>query len=301
MSMYEAGYIKLYKNGELKNRIEELKKILESCSLCPHNCKVNRLNNEQGICRAGSDITVASYAPHFGEEDVLVGTAGSGTIFLSHCTLKCVFCQNCEISYYGEGHELSASFLADIMVSLQNKACHNINFVSPTHYVPQILEALYLAIEKGLNIPLVYNTGGYDKVETLRFLDGIIDIYMPDIKFGSNDKALKYTKTADYFDIAKAAVKEMHRQVGDLKIDDRNIAYKGLLIRHLMMPDNLADSEVVLKFIAEISKDSCLNIMTQYYPAYKSAEFPELLKHIDSNEYIDLLHYAKDLGLKRLL
>lgn len=300
--MYRPTYIELYENGELAERIKKLNQMLKKCTICPHDCKVNRLENEKGFCRAGAKIKLASFAPHFGEEDVLVGNRGSGTIFLSYCTLQCVFCQNCEISSYGEGYEVSPSMLADIMMSLQNGGCHNINFVSPTHYVPQILEAIYLAAEKGLTIPLVYNTGGYDKIDTLRYLEGIIDIYMPDIKFGNNNKARKYTKSAQYFDVAKAAVKEMYRQVGSLQVDNRNIACRGLLIRHLLMPDNLADSKDIVDFIAhEISPDTCLNIMTQYHPAHKAHDFPELLQRIEKEEYYDLIEYAKSLGLNQLI
>lgn len=302
MKNYTPGYISLYESGKLDNRIQVLNEKLKSCIVCPHNCKVDRLNNERGFCRAGANIVIDGYGPHLGEEEALVGMGGSGTIFFSYCTLQCVFCQNCEISHHGEGYEVSPSELSGIMLSLQKKGCHNINLVSPSHYVPQIVEAISLAAKNGLSLPIVYNTGGYDEIDTLKLLEGIIDIYMPDIKFGDNVKAKKYTKSAKYFDIAKGAVKEMHRQVGNLAIDERGIAYKGLLIRHLVMPENLSDTDKVLEFIAEeISKDSVVNIMSQYYPAHKSYTFAELSRRISRNEYNEAVKYAEKLGLKNMI
>lgn len=293
MREYTPGYIKLFKTSELDNRINILKERLKCCIVCPHHCRVDRPNNERGFCRAGTDMVIDSYGPHYGEESVLVGKGGSGTIFFSYCTLQCVFCQNCEISHHGEGYEVTPSELAKIMLSLQNKGCHNINFVSPSHFVPQIVEAVSLAAKDGLTLPLVYNTGGYDEIDTLKLLEGIIDIYMPDIKFGDNIKAKKYTKSA---------VKEMHRQVGDQKTNEEGIAYKGLLVRHLVMPENVADTDKILEFIAsEVSKDTLINIMSQYYPAHKSYTFPELSRRISRNEYSEAVKYAENLGLTNVM
>jgi len=302
INKYSPSYIKLYESGELDRRAQILKERLKSCIVCPHHCKVNRLENQRGFCRAGADMVIDGHGPHFGEEDVLVGKHGSGTIFFSYCTMQCVFCQNCEISQYGEGYEVSPGELSGIMLSLQDKGCHNINLVSPTHYTPQIVEAIKLAAKGGLKVPIVYNAGGYEEQGTLELLDGIVDIYMPDIKFGDNDKARKYTKSEKYFDVAKAAVKEMYRQVGDLKTDSRGIAYRGLLIRHLVMPGNLADTDIIIKFISEeISKDTVVNIMAQYYPSHKSYAFSELSRRITGEEYNEAVNYAKKAGLRRII
>ena len=302
MTERQPGYLRLVESGELERRVTLLKEKQKSCVLCPHHCRVNRFANERGFCRAGAQAVVSSYGPHFGEEAPLVGHGGSGTIFFSHCTLQCVFCQNCEISHYGIGDEVSPSELAWIMLSLQKKGCHNINLVSPTHYIPQIVHGLSLAVKEGLTLPLVYNTGGYDDLDTLKLLAGIVDIYMPDLKFGDNERAKKYTKAANYFDLATVAVKEMHRQVGCLKLDERQIAYRGLLIRHLVMPGNLAATDRVLRFIAEeLPKETAVNIMAQYYPAYQAGHFPELATRITKKEYYDALRYAEELGLSNLL
>ncbi|HAA25562.1 MAG TPA: radical SAM protein [Ruminiclostridium sp.] len=296
------GYIELLESGELDNRIKILKKKLKECIICPHHCKVDRTGNKRGFCRAGADAVIDGYGPHYGEESVLVGRGGSGTIFFSYCTLQCVFCQNYRISHCGDGYEVTPQELARIMLQLQDKGCHNINLVSPTHFVPQIIEAVGIAARGGLKLPLVYNTGGYDDIDTLKLLDGIIDIYMPDIKFGDNAKAKKYTKADKYFDIAKAAVKEMHRQVGVLNTDEKGIAYKGLLVRHLVMPDNAADTYKVLEFIAdEVSKDTFVNIMSQYYPAHKSYSFAELSRRISRDEYIAAVKYAEELGFANIM
>lgn len=302
MQSYTPGYIKLSQTGELDKRAGMLKERLKCCVVCPHHCYVDRPNNERGFCRAGADIVIDSFGPHFGEEDILVGTRGSGTIFFSYCTLQCVFCQNCEISHYGEGHEIAPSELSRIMLSLQKKGCHNINLVSPSHFVPQIVESISIAAREGLRLPIVYNTGGYDEIDTLKMLEGVIDIYMPDIKFGDNVKAKKYTRSAKYFDIVKNAVKEMYRQVGDLKPDARGIACKGLLIRHLVMPENLSDTDKILEFVAnELSVDTFINIMSQYYPAYKAYSFEELSRRITRKEYHEALGYAKSLGLSNII
>jgi len=296
------GYIKLTETGELEKRVIALKERLKSCVVCPHHCKVDRPNNERGFCRAGADMVIDGYGPHYGEEEVLVGTGGSGTIFFSYCTLQCVFCQNCEISQYGEGFEVTPSELSNIMLSLQKKGCHNINLVSPSHFVPQIVESISLAAKEGLILPVVYNTGGYDELDTLRLLEGIIDIYMPDIKFGDNVKAKKYTRSAEYFDVARNAIREMHRQVGNLVTDDKGVACKGLIIRHLVMPENLSDTDNVLEFIAkEVSNKSFVNIMAQYYPAHKSYSFPELTRRITRREYNEAVKHAENLGLENII
>lgn len=287
---------------ELEKRIEKTKKLEDPCVICPRRCKAHRLKTnlkKLGFCLAKDKAKIYSYHPHFGEESCLVGESGSGTIFFSSCNLACVYCQNWEISQQRLGKEVTKEELAQMMIDLQELGCHNINFVSPTPYVPQILEALPLAIKKGLKIPLVYNTGGYDLVETLKLLEGIIDIYMPDIKYSDNKAGLKYSKVPNYWTQAKKALKEMHRQVGDLIIE-KGIAKKGLLIRHLILPNNIAGSKEILKFIAsEISIHSFLNIMDQYYPANQAYKFPELSRKISIKEFQEIINYAKKLGFYR--
>jgi putative pyruvate formate lyase activating enzyme len=271
---------------------------LESCDLCPRGCGVNRLLDERGYCRTGRLACVASYSPHFGEEPPLVGSSGSGTIFFSGCNLSCVFCQNYDISQLDQGREVSAEDLARMMLALQREGCHNINFVTPTHVIPQILEALVLAGKKGLNVPLVYNSGGYDSVETLRLLEGIFDIYMPDAKYGSDEPALKYSQAPQYTHFMKSAIREMHRQVGDLVLDEEGIAVMGLLVRHLVLPAGHAGTAEVVRFLAqEISPNTYLNIMPQYRPEYNACNFPELDRRITGQEYADALRLAARAGL----
>lgn len=298
--MYKPGYLNLLESGQLEERTKLLKSMLSDCVLCPHQCQVNRLKGERGYCRTLDNVVVSGGQPHFGEEEELVGRYGSGTIFFSHCNLKCVFCQNYEISYCGEGYETSTKELAEIMLHLQKKRCHNINLVSPGHIVPQIVEAIFIAVENGLNIPIIYNTNGYDLTDTLKLLDGIIDIYMPDIKFSDDEIAYKYLGVKNYYTIAKAAVKEMYRQVGDLKTDGSNIACKGLLIRHLVLPENLAGTKEIMRFIAEkISPNTYVNIMAQYYPAHKANSFKELSRRISNQEYQYAVESARLAGLKK--
>lgn len=298
--MYKPGYLNLLSNGELENRVKALKQMLKNCVLCPHQCGINRLDGEIGYCKTLDNCIVSGAQPHFGEEEELVGTYGSGTIFFSYCNLSCVFCQNYEISYCGEGQVVNTNQLSEIMLSLQSRGCHNINLVSPSHIVPQIVEAIFIAAKKGLHIPIIYNTNGYDLTDTLKLLDGIVDIYMPDIKFSDDHTAFKYLGVKNYYTIAKNAVKEMYRQVKDLKIDDRNIAYKGLLIRHLVLPQNLAGTEKIMTFIAnEISQNTYVNIMAQYYPAHTSYKFEELSRRITRAEYKIAVESAKLAGLKR--
>ena len=293
-------YLETYARGELDAKIEQLEAILDECTLCPRECGVNRNKGERGYCNSDRQLKVSSVQPHFGEEPVLVGTKGSGTIFLTNCNLGCVYCQNYDISQLGYGRVMSEAELADCMLSLQNRGCHNINLVTPTHFTPQIVKALKIAIEKGLHIPLVYNCGGYESKHTIELLDGIVDIYMPDIKYGEGANAERYSNAGDYFERCKEAVKEMHAQVGDLKLDDRGLAWRGLLIRHLVLPNGLAGSEAVMKFIAtEISKDSYVNIMAQYRPVYKAYEYKELSRWITMAEYREAISIARRYGLHR--
>ena len=297
---YVPHYIKLHKTCELKKRIYLLSDILENCKLCPRQCGVNRLKGKVGFCKAGEELMISSAFPHFGEEPPLVGNRGSGTIFLTHCNLKCIFCQNYDISHQGHGEIISSEQLAEYMHSLQKRGCHNINFVTPTHYLPQILAALPYAIDLGLNIPLVYNCGGYEALEAIHLLDGIIDIYMPDVKFARKEVAEHYTKAPDYPEVVKKVLKEMHRQVGDLQINAEGIAERGLLIRHLVMPNGLAGSRELMHFIAtEISPHSYINVMSQYRPEYKASNYPEISRGITQQEYSEAIDSAKDEGLSR--
>lgn len=302
MSEMTASYLVLLHNGELKQRVAEAYRRLENCTLCPRRCQVNRRESARGAaCKTGERAVVSSAQPHFGEEAPLVGRGGSGTIFFSWCNLKCQFCQNYEISQYGAGQEIEPEDLAAMMLRLQEMGCHNINFVSPSHVVAQILAGVLVAAEAGLTVPLVYNTGGYDAVETLQLLDGVFDIYMPDMKYAAAKIARKYSQVEDYPAINQAAVKEMHRQVGDLVLDARGIAQRGLLIRHLVMPDGLAGTAEIVRFLAEeISPHTYVNIMSQYRPAYKAREFPELARGITTDEFRAAVELAYAAGLHRL-
>lgn len=296
----EPNYLRLYESGELDERIERLYKILESCELCPRKCRVNRLKGEKGICRSGKELMVSSYGPHFGEEDPLVGTGGSGTIFLTNCNLLCVYCQNYEISHLGYGEVRSETQVAEHMIGLQDRGCHNINFVTPTHFAPQLVKATKHAIERGLKLPLVWNCGGYENVKTIELLDGIVDIYMPDMKYGDSEPAKKYSNAPDYFPVVREVVKEMHRQVGDLELDERGIAQRGLLIRHLILPNDLAGSEKVLTFIAEeVSTGSYVNVMSQYRPAGRAHQYEELCRYPAREEFDRAITMANMLGLTR--
>ncbi len=284
----------------LQERAKEAIARLEACEICPRHCKVNRLKEEKGFCRIGRNARVYSYSPHFGEEPPLVGRHGSGTIFFSGCNLSCVFCQNYDISQIDSGLDVSAVDLSKMMVRLQDLGCHNINFVTPSHVVPQILEALVLARDEGLSVPLVYNSGGYDRAETIRLLEGIFDIYMPDAKYGRDETALKYSKAPKYTHYMKTAIKEMHRQVGDLSIDENGIAVQGLLVRHLVLPDGLADTAEVVRFLSiEISKNTYLNVMDQYRPEYNACSYPKLDRRITLKEYRDAIDLATRAGLTR--
>lgn len=293
-------YLHLSKK-ELNQRIERLFKILENCQLCPRRCRINRLKKERGFCQLGEKPKVSAYHPHYGEELVLVGRGGSGTIFFTSCNLACLYCQNYEISQLRIGQEVSFERLAEIMLELQNQGCHNINLVTPTPQVSQIIKAFSLAREKGLKIPLVYNTNGYDSVETLKLLRGIVDIYMPDLKYSDEKIAFKYSQAPAYFKVMKKAIKEMYHQVGDLVINNEGIAVRGLLARHLILPNSLAGSKKIFEFLAkEISPKTFLNIMDQYYPTFRAKEFPELARPINQKEYNQAIKLAKEFGLKRL-
>ncbi|QTA83657.1 Radical SAM domain-containing protein [Desulfonema limicola] len=300
MAYNEPVYIKTIARGQLKEKIRQAWKILKSCILCPRECRVDRLSGETGICKTGKNARVSSFNPHFGEESPLAGTNGSGTIFFTHCNLMCLFCQNYEISHHGYGEDVSLEQLAKIMLILQDKGCHNINFVTPSHVVPQILSALEIAVEKGLRIPLIYNTGSYDKVSTLKILEDVFDIYMPDFKFWNPELAKKACDAQDYPETARQALIEMHRQVGDLKINESGIAEHGVLIRHLVLPDMLAGTPEIMKFIAEISTDSYVNIMPQYRPCGKAGQIKGLDAFLLESEYDMALKAARDQGILRL-
>lgn len=282
------------------NRIEQAYKLLQKCTVCPRKCLVNRKKGEKGYCQADARLIVASSGPHFGEEPELVGIHGSGTIFLSGCNLRCVFCQNYTISHLLEGEEHSEDALAEVMLALQSKGCHNINFVTPTHFTPQIIKGIHIAIEKGLDLPIVYNCGGYESVETLHLLDGIVDIYMPDFKFWEPETAQKYANAPDYREIAQKAFAEMHRQVGDLKIDRYGRAQEGLLIRHLVMPGYMAESKQIMKYISSsLSKDSYVNIMDQYRPEFDAFNFPQIARKVSTAEFDEVIEFANEMGLHR--
>jgi putative pyruvate formate lyase activating enzyme len=286
---------------EIDEKIAHLYKVLEDCTLCPRQCHVNRRTGERGFCKTGDRAIVSSWGPHYGEERPLVGIGGSGTIFFTHCNLGCLFCQNYSISHLGDGFELSSERLASVMLELQGRGCHNINLVTPTHQVPMILESFKTALHDGLSIPIVYNCGGYESVETLEVLEGFIDIYMPDFKYADPEKAGEYSFAQDYPQIAKEALREMHRQVGDLVINPQGIAERGLLVRHLVMPENAAGTEEVVRFIAEeISTDTYINIMDQYHPCYKSHEHPPLDRRITGRELEGAVKAAKAAGLTRI-
>ncbi len=287
--------------AELKARAEQAVARLEKCDLCPRACGVNRLADERGVCKTGRRARVSSYGPHFGEEAPLRGWHGSGTVFFARCNLHCQFCQNYTISQADAGQELKPEELAAILLCLQQMGCHNINLVSPSHVVAQILEALTLAVQGGLRLPLVYNTGGYDSLETLRLLDGVVDIYMPDMKYASSAMARKYSLARDYASVNRAAVKEMHRQVGDLQLDEHGLAICGLLVRLLVLPNNLAGTRHTVRFLAnEISPNTYLNLMDQYYPSYHAGRFPELNRRLWPEEYRAAVEMAYQAGLTRL-
>jgi len=291
------SYLKLYETGELKERAERLYESLKECKVCPHSCKVDRLSGEKGYCKTGEKVVLSSFFPHRGEEFPIRGYRGSGTIFLSHCNMGCVYCQNYDISQLGQGTAVGTEELANAMLYLQAEGCHNINWVTPSHVVPQLLMALNKAVEKGLRIPIVYNTSSYDSLETLKMLDGVVDIYLPDLKYLTEEKGRKYSKVRNYPEVAKASIREMHRQVGDLKTDEKGVAYRGVLVRHLVLPNRLSDTKEVLDFLKEVSPQMHVNIMPQYRPYYRAYQYPELSRGITVDEYREAVEYASRLGL----
>ncbi len=298
---FRPSYLDLHEKRILGERAAEARERMKSCRLCPRECGANRLEDERGFCRTGRDSVVSSYSPHFGEEAPLVGTGGSGTIFFTHCNLLCLFCQNYEISHLGEGREISPDRLARVMLHLQEQGCHNINFVSPSHVVPQLLAALPMAIEGGLEVPLVYNTGGYDSLETLRLLEGVFDLYMPDLKFMDGEVSERYCRAKDYPERAQAAIREMHRQMGDLALDARSIAQRGVLVRHLVLPGGVAGTREAMRFLArEVSPDTYVNVMAQYHPCGDAMEHPPLNRRISPKEYEEALEMALEEGIHRL-
>jgi putative pyruvate formate lyase activating enzyme len=297
----EAAYVELLRSGELERRVAEALGRLERCDLCARACRVNRRLGELGACHTGMRVRVSSYGAHLGEENPLRGWAGSGTIFFTRCNLHCQYCQNYDISQTDAGEDVVPEALASMMVQLEAAGCHNINLVSPSHVVPQILTALLVAAHAGLRIPLVYNTGGYDSLSTLRLLEGVVDIYMPDMKYADASVAERYSRVKNYPEVNRAAVREMHRQVGDLQIGEDGVAIRGLLVRHLVLPGGLAGTAQIVRFLAdEISGRTYLNIMDQYRPAYCASRYPELNRRVSREEYLSAIRMAREAGLSRL-
>jgi len=299
---WHPAYYQLEKEGKFLQRIEKAYAIFEDCRLCPRQCGVNRLKGERGFCRAPARPVVYSFHHHFGEEISLVGRSGSGTIFFSNCNLRCVFCQNWPISHEGKGREVKESDVADMMIRLQKLGCHNINVVTPTHVMPNILKATRIALKKGLRIPLVYNTSGYERLEILKLLDGVVDIYLPDMKYMDAHKAAKYSADAsDYPQVAKEAIAEMNRQVGVHKVDKRGIALRGLMIRHLVMPNGVAGSEKFVRWVANaLPRSTYVNIMPQYRVEYKAFDYPEIARGIRAEEFLEAMDWAEKQGLTNL-
>jgi putative pyruvate formate lyase activating enzyme len=300
---FEPAYLELHRTGELKRRAEKLWAIMNSCRLCPRRCEVDRHKGVSGFCQApGVKLVISASHPHFGEERPLVGIKGSGTIFLTHCNLRCVFCQNWEIAHLGRGVDRSIEDFAGMMLKLQKIGCHNINLVTPTHYSAHILKAIDIAAEDGLRLPIVYNTSGWERLEILRLLDGIVDIYLPDIKYWDSAMSAKYSSEANsYPELTKQAILEMHRQVGVAKPAEDGIMQRGLMIRHLVMPNNTGGSEDVVEWIAgNLPKDTYVNIMAQYNPLFKAYDYPEISRRITKKEYVSVVKRAKNLGLKNL-
>jgi putative pyruvate formate lyase activating enzyme len=301
MTTGKAVYLESARSGVLADRAQQARALMKMCELCPRRCKVNRLDGHTGVCRTAEKALVASYSPHFGEEAPLVGSHGSGKIFFTHCNLLCNFCQNFDISHEGQGEAVTDAMLAEMMLQLQAMGCHNINLVTPSHVIPQILAAVNIAADKGLTVPLVYNSGGYDRADSLKLLEDIVDIYMPDFKFWDADIARKTCDAPDYPEVACKALIEMHRQVGDLVIARSGLAVKGLLIRHLVLPDDLAGTRQVMRFLASnVSANSYVNIMPQYRPCGRAHEVPELQRSLSQEEFRAALQAAREEGITRL-
>ncbi len=287
------------KVDRLKSVAKDVYKLLESCEICPRRCKVNRLKGEKGFCKGGLRPTVVSAQPHFGEEPPLSGVQGSGTIFFTYCPMRCVYCQNWTFSQLGEGNDIEVEELALMMLSLQRLRCHNINLVTPTHFLPQIINAIYIAVEKGLSIPIVYNTSGYELVEVLRLLDGIVDIYLPDMRYADENAARLYSNAPDYPHLNRLAVREMQRQVGVLDLEDDGIARKGLIIRHLVLPNGISGTREIMKFIKdEISPDTYISLMDQYHPSFKAMDYPLISRRLKEKEYEEACNIMFEMGLK---
>ncbi|WP_321496067.1 radical SAM protein [uncultured Desulfobacter sp.] len=296
--MPQARYIETRRQGRLKQKIKQAYDLMESCCLCPRECQVDRARDQTGVCRASNVLEISSYCPHFGEEPPLSGTQGSGTIFFTHCSLRCLFCQNHDISIQGQGQRAQTGQLASVMLALQKAGCHNINLVTPGHFLPFILEELDIAARNGLTLPLIYNSSGYERLEALKILDGIVDIYLPDFKFWDPDIAQKICNARDYPSVARQAVTEMFHQVGNLKTDSKGIAVYGLLVRHLVLPENLAGTREVVEFLSRNVSPNCrINVMSQYRPMYRARTLPELSRQVSALEYKDALNLAKRSGL----
>ena len=296
----QPPYIRLFESGLLQQRADALESRMRSCDLCPHRCHVDRMEGERGTCKTGAKPLVSAVQPHFGEERPLVGRGGSGTIFFTGCNLDCIFCQNYDISHLGRGEEVSYKELASMMLTLQDRGCHNINLVSPSHQVYAITRSLLTAIPEGLHLPIVYNSGGYDSVETLQLLENVVDIYMPDFKYMDPEAAGELSGAPDYPQVAVQALREMHRQVGDLVTDERGVAYGGLLVRHLVLPNDMARTEKVLDELVKISPRTYVNIMDQYRPEYRARECFDLRRRVTLDEYHHAINYARSKGLYRL-
>ncbi len=301
MTVFEPAYLKLLATGELAQRAAQAQAMLSRCEACAWKCRVDRRAGKLGVCRVAEKARVSNYGPHMGEEDPLCGWRGSGTIFFARCNLHCQYCQNHDISQVDAGDEVTPEQLADIMLAVQRAGCHNINLVSPSHVAPQIVMAVLVAARMGLHLPLVYNSGGYDSLEMLRLLDGVVDIYMPDMKYANAQVGRHYSRVPGYPLVNQAAVCEMYRQVGDLQLDAHGLATRGLLVRHLILPNGLAGTEAVLAFVAQkISKDTYVNLMDQYRPAYQAKLYPALNRPISDAEYQAALQMAQRAGLSRL-
>jgi len=297
--VYEPGYLKLFRQGQLGRRAEAAEKLLESCCLCPRRCGINRRQNQKGFCRSGYLPIVSSYNAHLGEEPPISGTKGSGTIFFANCNLACVYCQNWPISQLGQGQEVSFERLAGMMLELQERGCHNVNFVTPSHMTAQILLALPIAIEQGFNLPLVYNSSGYDSLDSLKLMDGVVDIYLPDIRYCDPNAAGRYSQAPDYPEVCRAALKEMWHQTGELETDRDGIARKGMIVRHLVLPNRLSQTREALEFLAcEISPLVHLSLMAQYFPTHRAVQMPELSRRITGSEYQQAVEWLKETDLE---